>query len=136
MTSSKLSSPAPESSVASFAPLRWSEIVVCNESSRLPFLVFFDELARHQLSCAVGAGYEEETMHVDHKMHRIIEPIKWEPREYAWGDNSEFVEDWFEEGEQIVNSKEELKIDEPNSWDKALFWMRAMATASGLMPSR
>jgi len=71
------------------------------------------------------------------KTDRIIEPItEWQPHQStAWGDNTEFIEDWFEEGEQIVNSKEELEIDEPANWERVLHWMRSGAVATGLMPT-
>ena len=110
------------------APLRWWAILAREDSSCLPFAGYFDELT------AAEAGNEEEIM----KTERIIEPITntWQPHHAeSWGRNTEFIEDWFEEGEQIVNSKEELEIDEPAQWERVLHWMRSVAVATGLMPA-
>ena len=118
---------------AAFAPLRWLAILESDESTCLPFRGYFEEMAREALKGVVETGYEEEKMNTE----RIIEPIMdLQPRRsISWGHNTEFIEDWFEEGEQIVNSKEELEIDEPANWERVLHWMRSVAVATGLMPA-
>lgn len=133
MARQELSTTSNSPNTAALRPLRWRVILERDESICLPFSGFFDELAREALFCAVETGYEEETM----KRERIIEPItEWQHHQStSWGRNTEFIEDWFEEGEQIVNSKEELEIDEPANWERVLHWMRSVAVATGLMPT-
>lgn len=133
MARQKLSTNCTSRGSVALGPLCWREIMESDESSCLPFAGYFEELAREALLSAVDAGYEEEIMKTD----RIIEPVtEWQSFDRtAWGDNTEFVEDWFEEGEQIVNSKEELEIDEPANWERVLHWMRSIAVATGMMPA-
>ena len=37
-----------------------------------------------------------------------------------------FIEEWFDAGESLQFSGDELEIDEPDGWERAVQWVRAL----------
>jgi hypothetical protein len=65
---------------------------------------------------------------------RVVEPVEgWEsfrknpPR---WGDHNDMIEDWFGAGEELQHSRDEVEIDEPDRWERALDWVRTLFVAA------
>jgi hypothetical protein len=82
---------------------------------------------------------------------RIVEPVEgWEhflegppleavasppptPHEQgSWEVNSEFIEEWFDEGEALQFSEAEVEIDEPDRLERTLQWFRSLFIATNL----
>lgn len=64
---------------------------------------------------------------------RVVEPVEGWDAFWArtWGDNTSFIEEWFDEGEELQHAHTlELEIDEPNHWERAVSWVREMITAA------
>jgi hypothetical protein len=68
--------------------------------------------------------------------YRIVEPVKgWQPLNFKmWGDDAFQIEEWFDAGESLEFDKNdwEVKIEEPDKWERALQWVRSLAVATGL----
>ena len=107
-------------------PQHWQQILQRQEPSRLPFLSFYQEAAQDVLAGVLESGYQEEEMRTT--ITRIAVPLaEWRPNVREWGDNTDILEDWFDEGELIAESDDpELKIDEPPAYERALQWMRSV----------
>ena len=69
---------------------------------------------------------------------RIVEPIggweQWRRRQQvSWGENTAMVEDWFDAGDELQHLDpllHDLKIDEPDRWERALHWVRSLLVAT------
>ena len=122
-----------KSSRVALKPLCWWELLNANPR-RLPFIGLYLEL--------LGGGFkgqrvrpeEENSMYVD---NRIVEPVEgWEQylgsRSAGWGDDQGLIEDWFDAGDALQFQDtlfNELKIDEPDRWERARDWVRSLLVA-------
>jgi hypothetical protein len=109
-------------------PLHWWEIAASAGSApELPFLGFFIE----------GRSAREEAEMPGELRQRVAIPVEdWEAFLAArWGDDGGLIEEWFDAGEELQNSRMELTIEEPDRWERTLQWMRTLAVATGLRPT-
>jgi hypothetical protein len=99
------------------APIHWWEVLTMTDPAKLPFIsLYVDALSGGFTGkCAVPAG-----------------------REALWGDDSEFIENWFSAGEelQFVDTfVHDLHIEEPNQWERVMDWVRSVLVAARHRPA-
>jgi len=107
-------------------------------SDRLPFFRLYLEVLGGGVA-SVFHGQEQSMIAVG---SRIVEPVGgWERyvERAGWGENQELIEDWFVAGDELqyvdtlVN---DVEIDEPDRWERALHWVRSLLVAPRHRPVR
>jgi hypothetical protein len=122
-----------ESSQAEYLPLNGWKILEDRRTSLLPFERYYAELF-------LTACFPAESARA---MERPAERVAWplapagggKADRKPWGENTTFIESWFEKGETLSQSETELSIDEPDRWTRALAWVRTLAAATGILPA-
>jgi hypothetical protein len=102
----------------------------------MPFFQIYLE-ALGVMGCAGPVSFvatQESEMNMD--QGRIVEPVggwaAWHDTA-DWGDDAAFVEDWFDAGDELQNLDtlvHDVKIDEPDRWERALHWVRSLLIAT------
>jgi hypothetical protein len=102
---------------APIAPIHWWEVLTVADPQKLPFIsLYLDALSGGFTGrCAVPTAQED-----------------------LWGEDSEFIESWFNAGEelQFVDTfVHDLHIEEPNQWERVMDWVRSVLVAARNCPA-
>ena len=100
----------------------------------LPLPFFYLYLEALGVGCTAGRTVARgDEMNIE---SRIVEPVggwdAWHAGE-EWGDDTAFVQDWFQAGDELQNLDtlvHDVKIDEPDRWERALHWVRSLLVAT------
>lgn len=100
----------------------------------LPFFRLYLEALGVGGGAGPGMAARGEEMNIE---SRIVEPVggwdAWRSHAGEWGDDTAFVQDWFQAGDELQNLDtlvHDVKIDEPDRWERALHWVRSLLVAT------
>lgn len=127
----------PQTRRAVRKPGGWWEVFSVVEPGFVPFLGLYLEALGLRLGSRVALPEQESLMSMT-TQDRIVEPVQGWPRfeQHRWGEDQELngmIEDWFDAGDELQHVDtlvHDLKIDEPDRWERAFHWVRSLLVAT------